>query len=132
SSELAENPQLDCGLLGSVLRESRAIRVAAAHDARVDCGLPHSYPPVESLLAVPIASLQRTYGWICLGRQLAASRFSPEDEHLLTILGAQVGRVYENGTLYREVQKYASELLVEIAERERVVAELSASEQRFR
>lgn len=63
-------------------------------------GLPPSHPPVHSILAAPIVSLSKTYGWICLSDRLGADEFNEEDEHLLSILAAQAGRIYENGSLY--------------------------------
>ena len=73
--------------------------------------------------------------WLALrGREAwGASAFNAEDdERLLTILGAQVGSVYENGALYREVQEQATQLRIEAEERERAVAQLRASEELFR
>jgi len=66
------------------------------------------------------------------GRKARRACFNAEDERLLTIIGAQVGRVYENGSLYREVQEQATQLMVEVEERERVVVQLRASEELFR
>ncbi len=51
---------------------------------------------------------------------------------MLGTLGAQVGRIYENGSLYREVQQQATQLLIEMEERERAAVELRNSEMRFR
>ncbi|GGD74484.1 EAL domain-containing protein [Lacimicrobium alkaliphilum] len=65
-----------------------------------DLGLPSGHPEVNSVLAVPIMSLSKLYGWICLSDRLGAEKFNQEDERLLTILAAQTGRIYENGSLY--------------------------------
>ena len=97
-------PQIDAGLLGTVMTHSRAIRVSNAHNCALEVGLPAAYPEAHSVLATPIRSLTRTYGWICLADKHDAAEFDAEDERLLTILGAQVGRIYENGSLYMKVQ----------------------------
>jgi CheY-like chemotaxis protein len=120
----AERPRVDSGLLASVAAERRARRVSNADDTPIDIGLPASYPPARAFLVAPLISLTQTFGWLCLADKLAADTFSAEDEHVLSFLGAQVGRIYENGSLYREVQQYAAQLLVEIDERKRSAARI--------
>jgi diguanylate cyclase (GGDEF)-like protein/PAS domain S-box-containing protein len=83
-------------------------------------------------VVVPICSLTRNYGWLCLGQKLGADAFSAEDERLLTILAAQLGRIYENGSLFHEVQEQAAQLMVEMEERSRTTQQLQVSEERFR
>lgn len=99
------------GLLGEVFRERRVRRLEARNDGPVATGLPPPYPAVRALLAVPISSITRTYGCLCLADKVGAQAFSAHDEHLLAILGAQVGRVYENGALYSELEKHAAQIL---------------------
>ncbi len=125
-------PQLKEGLLGTVYQQNRCRRVSNQSGAAIDAGLPRGYPPIHALLAAPVSSLTRTYGWLCLADKIGAREFSAEDEELLATLCALVGRVFENGTLYLEVQSHAAQLLVEMDERELAAAELRASEQRFR
>jgi diguanylate cyclase len=122
--------QIDAGRLGGLLRTPVAFRLVAS-DAAVELGLPETYR-AGSFVAAAVVSLTRTYGWICLADKLGAEEFNAEDERLLAIVGAQVGRIYENGSLYAEIQKYAAELLLEVDERARAIRELQASEQRFR
>jgi diguanylate cyclase (GGDEF)-like protein/PAS domain S-box-containing protein len=126
------DPRADTGILGKVFRERAPLRMASQDGAALDLGLPGAFSDVRSALAVPVCSLTRTYGWLCLGEKLGAAAFTSEDERLLTILGAQLGRIYENGSLYREVQEQASQLMVEIEERGRAAEQLRASEERFR
>jgi diguanylate cyclase (GGDEF)-like protein/PAS domain S-box-containing protein len=126
------DPRQDKGVLGRVGRERLACRLVSQDGAAVPLGLPDAFPAVYSALAVPVCSLTRNYGWLCLGGKLGADTFSAEDERLLAILGAQLGRIYENGSLYREVQEQAAQLMVEIDERSRTTEQLRASEERFR
>jgi diguanylate cyclase len=93
---------------------------------------PPGYPEARSYLAVPVSSLTRTYGWVCLADKIGADGFDAEDERLLSILGAQAGRIYENGSLLREVHLHAAQLQVKMVERERADAALRQSEERFR
>lgn len=97
-------PQLAAGALAQVIMESQPIRIPAREAVGIGIGLPADYPIADSYLAVPVRSLTRVYGWICLADRLGADEFDAEDERLLTILGAQVGRIYENGSLYTKVQ----------------------------
>jgi len=130
-TQAVKDPREDPGLLGRIYAENQVLRLIA-DDAPVDLGLPPGFPAVRAAIAVPVCSLTRTYGWLCVGEKLGARAFNAEDEQLLTIIGAQVGRVYENGTLYREVQEQATQLMVEVEERERLVVQLRASEELFR
>jgi diguanylate cyclase (GGDEF)-like protein/PAS domain S-box-containing protein len=130
-TQAVKDPREDAGVLRRVYAERRAQRWGG-DDVPVDLGLPPGFPAVQAAIAVPICSLTHTYGWLCVGEKLGARGFNAEDERLLTIIGAQVGRVYENGSLYREVQEQATQLMVEVEERERVVVQLRASEELFR
>jgi diguanylate cyclase (GGDEF)-like protein/PAS domain S-box-containing protein len=121
-------PRLDFGPLGHVYAQNSPWR---ADKIRVEV-FPAGYPAARAYLAVPISSLTRTYGWICLADGPGADGFTPEDEKVLGILAGQVGRIYENGSLYLDLQMHAAQLQVEIDERERAVASLGRSEERFR
>jgi diguanylate cyclase (GGDEF)-like protein len=99
------------GLIGRVFSEQRVHRLEARNGTPVDVGLPPAYPAAQAVLAVPISSLTRIYGCLCLADKVGAQAFSAHDEHMLAILGAQVGRVYENGALYHELQTHAAQIL---------------------
>lgn len=131
-AEAVKDPRDDMGILGRVYAENRVLRLANADDSPLDLGLPPGFPAVRAAIAVPVCSLTRTYGWVCVGEKLGAHAFNSEDERLLTIIGAQLGRIYENGSLYLEVQEQATQLMVEVEERGRAVAQLRASEELFR
>jgi diguanylate cyclase (GGDEF)-like protein len=116
-SKSAQRPSIAAGSLGEVFAQGRPLRVFNKHAGRTDIGLPDTYPPARAFLIAPLCSLTRTYGWLCLADKLGAEGFSAEDERIIGTLGAQVGRIYENGSLYREVEQHAAQLLVEITER---------------
>jgi diguanylate cyclase (GGDEF)-like protein/PAS domain S-box-containing protein len=126
------DPRIDPGLLGRVCRERKPQRLASTDGQPLQGVLPVGFPPMLAALVAPVSSLTRNYGWLCLGEKLGAGSFDAEDERLLTILGAQLGRIYENGSLYREIQEKATQLMSEIEERERTTEQLRASEERFR
>ena len=98
-------PRLNNGSLGEVFSERRALRVFDPNRGLTGLGLPEGYPRAHSILAAPLCSLTRSYGWICLGDKIGAADFDLEEEQILLTLGAQVGRIYENSSLYHEVQE---------------------------
>ena len=103
-------PRIDNDILGPVLSERRSKRFTIPVGDTRAAGLPSGYPPARSVLACPIASLHTVHGWIALFDKLGADEFSAEDEHLLSVLAQQVGRIYENGSLFALVQRHAVEL----------------------
>ncbi|MEA3180545.1 MAG: hypothetical protein QOI59_4068 [Gammaproteobacteria bacterium] len=132
SAAAASQPQVDCGLLGRVAAERRPWRISNPSGNPIDAGLPACYPPARAFLAAPVVSLTQTFGWLCLADKVGAEEFTAEDELILSVLGAQSGRIYENGRLYIEAQHHAAQLQVEIDERARATAGLKVSEERFR
>lgn len=125
-------PTIDQGLFGTVMAERRACRMSSPEAVPLEIGLPSGFPRMRAALIAPVASLTTVYGWICLADKLGADAFGEEDERILTILGAQVGRIHENGSLYAEMKRYADRLQAEVAEHMRAVDELRESELRFR
>jgi len=125
-------PWIDVGPLGRVYAQRSAWRVRSPPNEPSMPVFPDGYPVSRSYLAVPVNSLARTYGWLCLGEKLGADEFSHDDERILGILAGQAGRIYENGSLYMDLQLHAAQLQVEIDERERFAANLRRSEERFR
>ncbi|WP_409526066.1 EAL domain-containing protein [Nitrincola sp. MINF-07-Sa-05] len=105
---VADMAQPDEGpdLLSKVVAERKPVRLTNPGGDPLALGLPESHPPVYSLLAAPIISLVHAYGWICLSERLGAEAFNEEDEHLLSILSAQAGRIYENGSLYSRLLEH--------------------------
>jgi CheY-like chemotaxis protein len=110
--------RIDEGLPGEAYLQRRAVRASRLEGTPFKLPLPSSFPPAASAIAVGISSLTQTYGWLCLIDKLGAVQFDVNDERMLTTLGAQVGRIYESDRLYLEVQRYAAQLSVEMAERE--------------
>lgn len=116
----------DHDIYRDVMAERRPRRLSGLAGDASAVGLPEHYGPVHSFLCVPIQSPLRVYGWLTLLERVGATSFSDEDEALAQILAAQVGRIYENGSLYREVRSYAERLEAEIAERRQAQEEIRA------
>lgn len=131
-SGLLDLPVVSHGLLGQLRAARRSERLVNESGAPSDIGLPAGYPPLHTGLIAPITSLSFSYGWICLANKQGDGAFTADDEKVLAVLGAQVGRIYENGSLYIEIQKHAEQLQVEVFERQRAMDALRASKASLR
>ncbi len=80
-------------------------------------GLPWPYPPVGSMLVVPVKSDSRQYGWVCATSRISGDTFTMEDERLLSIFAAYLARVFENYCLLTELSARSRELELEVARR---------------
>ena len=129
--QVLEPPPLRAGPFRLVVDERRALRLGNAGGDPEAIGLPRGYPAMRTLLAAPLVSPTHAYGWICVAQE-ATAVFSDEDERLLTIIAAQAGRIYENGSLYGELRQHALLLENQISERQRATRDLELSERRFR
>ncbi|UCU97346.1 EAL domain-containing protein [Acidovorax radicis] len=125
-------PVVSHGLLGQLRADRRSQRLVNERGDPRQIGLPAGYPLLHTALIAPITSLSFSYGWICLANKQGADAFSADDEKVLAILGAQVGRIYENGSLYLEIQKHAEQLQIEVLERQRAMDALHASKASLR
>jgi len=102
----------------------RPVRCRNSEGNPVALGFPADCPSFDSILAVPIVSPKRTYGWLCLFHKLGAQEFSEEEEHMAGTLGSLMGRMYENA-------RHANELERELAERRRDEVETRNAEQQL-
>ncbi len=104
------------GILGTAVAERRTLRGNNPGGDPTALQLPKLHPEVHAFLAAPVASPAHVYGWICLvGNEGRA--FTEEDEHLITALSGQVGRIYENGYFASVEKRRADELEHEVRER---------------
>ena len=113
------SPDPRTGVLRTVLREGRCVRMSNPGGDPAALGFSRLRPPIHAWLGAPIASPSRIYGYIGLIDKIGLDEFSEEDERLASILAAQVGRVYQNGSLYADALRHASDLEREMAAHER-------------
>jgi two-component system cell cycle sensor histidine kinase/response regulator CckA len=133
NSPILKDPQRAHGAITTLLPGTpQTKRIANLGGDPSRLGFPSGYPSFASLLAAPIVSPNRFYGWLCLFHRLGALEFSQEDERLAGILGALAGRIYENGQLYANAQHHAAELEREVGVRRRAEEALRSSEARYR
>ncbi len=92
------------GLLGAVIAEQSAIRLAhLSHDPRSE-GFPDHHPHMESFLGVPIRVRERTYGNLYLTERRDGP-FTEEDQELVTALAASAGVAIENARLFERSRR---------------------------
>lgn len=110
-------PEVNIGLLKRVITERVAKRFQNPEGIPEAIHFPSSFPPIFHGLIAPVTSLYSVYGWLCLANKVGAEAFSDEDERVLTIHTAQMGRIYENGSLYTELEQRNNQLQREVEER---------------
>jgi signal transduction histidine kinase len=120
------DPPTGHGLLGTLIREARPLRIPdIAADPR-SVGFPPNHPPMKSLLGAPVTGRGRVFGNIYLTDKQGADAFDDEDERVLVVLATQAAVAVENARLYDEAERKGRELqrLQVLEERERIGKEL--------
>lgn len=111
------DPAIDHGVFGRVMSERRPVRFRNPDGRPQSIGLPAGFPPVHCGIAAPIASAIAVFGWVCLLDKIGASEFTEEDEWISRAHAAQAGRIYENRSLYAQLERRAADLAAEIRTR---------------
>ena len=107
----------DGGLFAKVISDRRPLRFSNPDGRPEGVGLPADFPTVHCGVAAPIASTLAVYGWVCLINKVGAREFTEEDEWISGAHAAQAGHIYENWSLYGQLERRAAELAGEIATR---------------
>jgi PAS domain S-box-containing protein len=111
------------GILDTLLRENRPCRLSGLPGVSPALDFPPDFPPLYSLLGVPISFQTRVYGWLCLLNKLGTETFREEDEGLAVTLASQMAVAYENARLYKSLALHAEMLEREVEERKRAEGE---------
>jgi signal transduction histidine kinase len=98
------------GLLGSVIREEKTIRLAAASDDRRASGVPESHPSPTSFLGVPVRVRGKVIGNLYLINKAEGLAFTEQDETIVKMLAAQASVAIENARLFAESERLLAEL----------------------
>jgi PAS domain S-box-containing protein len=107
-SGLGGNEPRPTGVLVTVAREGRVVRVA---DARKDVrysGLSVHQPEVVSFLGVPIRHRGASVGSLCCANRRGGGGFTFEDEQAVAVLAAQAGVAVHHATVDTERARWAS------------------------
>jgi len=87
-------------LLRSVMDERRCVHGVNPRGRAETMAFGPGHPDIHAYLAGAIASPAHVYGWLLIVSNDGRT-FTSQDEHLLSALSGQVGRIYENGYFYR-------------------------------
>jgi signal transduction histidine kinase len=113
------HPPRGLGLLGTILRERKRVRLRDVLADSRSTGFPMGHPPMKSFLGVPILLKDRCLGSIYITNKLDAEEFTEEDEHLIEWLASHAAIAIEHARLYEEVQRLSI-----VEERQRIGMDL--------
>jgi len=105
------HPPKGRGLLGTVIQKNAVIRLDKMASDPKSGGFPSGHPPMTSLLAVPVSSLDRVYGRIYLCDKFDKSPFSEEDEELTLSFANAIALILDNARKMEELKKEQSCLI---------------------
>nr|WP_255490528.1 EAL domain-containing protein [Duganella sp. SG902] len=120
--QIAQTPR--AGVLRGLLDQRLPCRINDLNGDPASVGLPPTHPPVHSFLGVPIASRERTHGWLYLVDKLGADGFSEVDERVAGTVAAQLAVAYENLLLYEEIKRHHAQLTLDMNARIRLDEDL--------
>ena len=115
-------PPIGRGILGLLIREGRAIRLADLARHPASAGFPPNHPPMHSFLGVPIAGAHGIIGELYLTEKIGAAEFTVEDENLAGLLALVIGSAVENARLHTERTRLLEEVQQLHRSRERFFA----------
>lgn len=95
------------GLLGTIVKEGRTIRIPSIRKDPRMVGFPAHHPEMNSFLGVPIKSGREVLGNLYLTNKIGAEEFSAEDQVLIELLAAHAAIAIRNARLYEEVGRLA-------------------------
>jgi signal transduction histidine kinase len=98
------------GILGTVIREARIMRLPDLTKHPDSHGFPAHHPPMHSLLGVPIVGRRGTFGNLYLTEKTGAPEFTDEDERIAMLLAAQTAAAVENARLHEESARLIEEV----------------------
>jgi len=98
------------GLLSTVVAERHCVRWSILQECQEKIDLPELHPEIRTLIAVPISTAARVYGWVYAINRQSQSAFSDVDERLLLSLGQEMALFLENTNLSRLLNDRIAEL----------------------
>lgn len=95
------------GLLGLIIRDGRAYRIAEISKHPDAYGFPPEHPIMHSLLGVPIRTGGKPIGNFYLTDKIGAVEFSEQDQRLVEMFALHTGIAIHNARLHARVQRLA-------------------------
>ncbi len=97
------------GLLGLLLHENQALRVANIRDDPRSAGFPPHHPEMTTLLGAPVIFRDRIIGNLYVTEKGDGEEFDDRDEEIVRLLAAQAAVAIHNAELYEEATRSAEE-----------------------
>jgi signal transduction histidine kinase len=113
------DPPRGRGLLGLIIRDGRAYRIADIGAHEDSSGFPPNHPPMRSFLGVPVTVSRGSTGNLYLTNKQGAEEFSSDDQQLVEMFARHAGIAIETARLHTEVQHLAI-----VGERDRIAKDL--------
>jgi len=95
------------GVLGLLISEPQALRLARLSEHPKSVGFPPNHPPMTSFLGVPVTARDEVFGNLYLTEKIGWSEFTKDDEDLVRALALAAGIAIENARLHERVQEIA-------------------------
>lgn len=95
------------GLLGLIIRDARAYRIAEIGKHPAAYGFPPSHPPMTSFLGVPVRTGGEPIGNFYLTDKRGAAEFSEQDQRLVEMFALHAEIAIQNARLHTRVQRLA-------------------------
>jgi len=105
------------GILGLIIRENRAYRIADVMEDPRRHGFPPNHPPMHAFLGVPVTIRGRTIGNLYLTEK--SGGFIESDQQIVELFAGHAAIAMENARLHDQVQRLAI-----VEERERIGRDL--------
>jgi signal transduction histidine kinase len=102
-AEIGELPH-GRGVLGLLIREPHALRLADLTQHPASYGFPAGHPPMRSFLGVPILVRQEVYGNLYLTEKHGGGEFTAYDEQIVLTLATAAGLAVQNARLYEQAR----------------------------
>jgi signal transduction histidine kinase len=93
------------GVLGVLIREPQAIRLADLTKHPSSYGFPEGHPAMRTFLGVPILVRDIVYGNLYLTEKIGGGEFTESDEQIVSALAAAAGLAVQNARLYEQAQR---------------------------
>ncbi|MEP7335500.1 MAG: GAF domain-containing protein [Actinomycetota bacterium] len=103
------------GLLGTIIRDAKPLRLANLGDHADSTGFPANHPPMTTFLGVPIVLRTVAYGNLYLTEK-REGEFTQDDQDVITLLASQAAVAIENARLYESATRWSRQLesLIEV------------------
>jgi signal transduction histidine kinase len=98
------------GVLGVLIKEPRAVRLADIGDHPASYGFPDDHPAMKTFLGVPISVRGEAFGNLYLTEKRGGGEFTSADEQVVVALATAAGLAVQNARLFEQSQRRRQEL----------------------